>query len=392
MRSGSAPTASSAWPTSSSTDHNSRCVSTAPASSRDTSSRFATTRSSRAASSRMAATSESWSPSSSSTSSLASASALATIAVRGERRSCETARKSAVLITSLRRSASASSASTWSAARLTASASQFAPSRSCSVCFGGRKNQLNASMLAIETATAKPRPHATAIGSTAKTYSTPRLSTGTYGCSASIAPETTTTAPTLASSPTIRSIRRMPQRYSVERPVPGTAFGGARYLARSPLTVYRDQHGNDQDRDDVRDLDHRVDRRAGGVLVRIADRVACDCGLVGVRALAPVETVLDQLLRVVPRAAARGHRDGEEEPGDDRPDEQAAEHLHVDDPDDDREGDRHGRGQQHAADRRLRDDVDRAPVLGPRRPLHDPGVLAELAAHFLHDLAADASD
>src|SRR5947209_8227667 len=247
-------------------------------------------------------------------------------------------------------------------------------------------------MLAIETATAKPRPHATAIGSTAKTYSTPRLSTGTYGCSASIAPETTTTAPTLARSPTIRSIRLMLQRYSAERPVPGTAFGGTRYLPRSPLTVYRDQHGNDQDRDDVRDLDHRVDRRAGGVLVRVADRVARDCGLVGVGALAAVEAVLDQLLRVVPGAAARGHRDGEEEPGDDRPDEQAAEHLHVDDADDDRERDRHDRRQQHAADGRLRDDVDRAAVLRPRRALHDPGVLAELAAHLLHDLAADASN
>ena len=38
------------------------------------------------------------------------------------------------------------------------------------------------------------------------------------------------------------------------------------------------------------------------------------------------------------------------------------------------------------------DDVDRAPVLGPRRALHDPRVLTELAAHLLDHLAADPPD
>ena len=130
----------------------------------------------------------------------------------------------------------------------------------------------------------------------------------------------------------------------------------------------------------------------GRVLVGIADRVAGDRGGVGVGALAAVEAVLDQLLRVVPGAAARGHRDREEEAGDDRADEQAAEHPRVDDADDDREGDRDQRRQEHRLDRRAGDDVDRAPVLGPRRALHDPRVLAELAAHLLDDLAADAPD
>ena len=31
-------------------------------------------------------------------------------------------------------------------------------------------------------------------------------------------------------------------------------------------------------------------------------------------------------------------------------------------------------------------------VLGPGRPLHDPGDLAELSPHLLHDLSADATD
>ena len=54
--------------------------------------------------------------------------------------------------------------------------------------------------------------------------------------------------------------------------------------------------------------------------------------------------------------------------------------------------DRDQRRREHALDRRAGDDVDRAAVLGPRRPLHDPRVLAELAPHLLHDLAADAAD
>src|SRR5712691_1975901 len=106
--------------------------------------------------------------------------------------------------------------------------------------------------------------------------------------------------------------------------VPGTRSAGARHRF-CPSAVDRNEQRDDQDRDDVRDLDHRVDRRAGGVLVRVADGVPGDgCG-VSIGALAAVRTVLDQLLRVVPGAAARRHRDREEESRHDRPDQQAAE-------------------------------------------------------------------
>src|SRR5919198_2445644 len=92
---------------------------------------------------------------------------------------------------------------------------------------------------------------------------------------------------------------------------PADAYAAARPESRSTAgwpriesAVDRDDQGDDQDRDDVRDLDHRVDRRARGVLVRIPDRIAGDGRRVRLRALAPVGAVLDQLLRVVPRAAA----------------------------------------------------------------------------------------
>ena len=127
-------------------------------------------------------------------------------------------------------------------------------------------------------------------------------------------------------------------------------------------------------------------------LYGIADGVAGDRRGVRLGALAAVGAVLDRLLRVVPGAAARGHRDREEETGDDRADQQAAEHLDADDPDDDREADRDQRRREHRLDRRARDDADRAAVVGLLGVVHDPRVLAELAAHLLHDLAADPAD
>ena len=64
--------------------------------------------------------------------------------------------------------------------------------------------------------------------------------------------------------------------------------------------------GGDQQRDQVHDLDQRVDRGAGGVLERVAHGVADDGRLVRGRALAAVVAVLDQLLGVVPGAAGVG--------------------------------------------------------------------------------------
>ena len=62
-----------------------------------------------------------------------------------------------------------------------------------------------------------------------------------------------------------------------------------------------------QDRDDVRDLDERVDGRTGGVFIRITDGVARHGGLVGIAALAAEIPFLDELLGVVPRTAAGRH-------------------------------------------------------------------------------------
>src|SRR5690606_21434629 len=70
-----------------------------------------------------------------------------------------------------------------------------------------------------------------------------------------------------------------------------------------PAARHRDDAGEDQ-RHGVDDLDQRVDRGAGGVLVGVADGVADHAGGVRLRALAAVVAVLDVLLGVVPGAAA----------------------------------------------------------------------------------------
>src|SRR5229473_5686187 len=67
--------------------------------------------------------------------------------------------------------------------------------------------------------------------------------------------------------------------------------------------------GGDQDGNDIDHLDHGVDRRSGGVFVRVPHRVAGDGRRVGLRTLAPVVAVLDVFLRVVPGAAPGRHLD-----------------------------------------------------------------------------------
>ena len=104
-----------------------------------------------------------------------------------------------------------------------------------------------------------------------------------------------------------------------------------------------DDGRGDEHRDEVHDLDQRVDGRAGGVLEGVADRVADDRGLVGGGALAAVVAVLDDLLRVVPRAAAVREEHGHEAPGADGAGEEAGQGADAEtEADDDRRRGRRG--------------------------------------------------
>src|SRR3954449_10385744 len=94
--------------------------------------------------------------------------------------------------------------------------------------------------------------------------------------------------------------------------------------AFSGLVSATRQRCEQQQSDDVGDLDHRVHGRPGGVLVRIADGVAGHRGLVRLGTLATVIAVLDIFLGIVPGAAPAGHRNGDEQAGDDHAEQQSA--------------------------------------------------------------------
>src|ERR1700731_3590323 len=84
----------------------------------------------------------------------------------------------------------------------------------------------------------------------------------------------------------------------------------------------RGDHGGDQDGNDIDHLDHGVDRRSGGVLIRVPHRVTGHGRRVGLGALAPIVPVLDVFLGVVPGAAPGRHLDGQKDAGDDAPDQE----------------------------------------------------------------------
>src|SRR5213080_4307015 len=82
------------------------------------------------------------------------------------------------------------------------------------------------------------------------------------------------------------------------------------------------ENRDNQDRENVDDLDHRIDRRAGGIFVRIADGVTGNCRLVREGTFASKIAFLNELLGVVPRAASGGHGYGNKKAGDNRSHEQ----------------------------------------------------------------------
>ncbi len=121
----------------------------------------------------------------------------------------------------------------------------------------------------------------------------------------------------------------------------------------------------------------------------------------GFAALAAVMAILDVLLGIVPRAAARSHRDSDEKARDDHAEQQCTQCLEGiglarngfdDEIDDDRREHRQQRRDHHLLDRRLGDEIHRAGVIGLGRARHDARIVAELTAHFLDHRARRPAD
>src|SRR5215831_13530837 len=90
------------------------------------------------------------------------------------------------------------------------------------------------------------------------------------------------------------------------------------------LSVSSKENRDDQNRKNIDDLDHRIDRRACGIFVRIAHGVTGNCRLVRERTFAAKIAFLNELLGVVPCAAAGRHGYGNKKAGDNRSHEQTS--------------------------------------------------------------------
>ena len=156
-------------------------------------------------------------------------------------------------------------------------------------------------------------------------------------------------------------------------------------VGRLPGT-YLDEPGQEDEADDRHELDQDVERRTGGVLEGIADRVADDRSLVGVAALAAHVATFDTLLGVVPGAARVRHEDRLHDTHDESSSEQATERMHAPESRQDRSEDRDDARDDHLLERAIGRDLHAACGVRLDRTLHDVRVLAELTTDLLdHD-------
>src|ERR1035437_6194150 len=152
-------------------------------------------------------------------------------------------------------------------------------------------------------------------------------------------------------------------------------------------------HRHNQERHDIDDLDQRVDRRAGGVVVRVTDSVTGHSGFVGLRALAAEMVVFDVLLGVVPGTAAGTHGNGDKQAGHDGAHQQAAQSGWAEQQAD--QNWHHHRQQtwdHHFFDRGCGQHVNGSVVLRFAGTFHDALDFLELAAYFDHHGTGSAAN
>ena len=177
------------------------------------------------------------------------------------------------------------------------------------------------------------------------------------------------------------------------RPTMIAAATSAMMMRSDVVLVLADAHrhdgAGDQQRDQVHHLDQRVDGRAGGVLERVADGVADDRSPRGPaspcrrgRRPRPASWRCPRRHRSWPGRPPSGCRCRSRRPGSrparptPRPKPTAIGARTASRP-----------GRDQLAQRVPGDDVDDLAVLRPAGALHDPGDLAELAAHLEDDRA-----
>mmetsp|Transcript_29715 Transcript_29715/g.88231 ORF Transcript_29715/g.88231 Transcript_29715/m.88231 type:complete len:347 (-) Transcript_29715:1346-2386(-) len=164
---------------------------------------------------------------------------------------------------------------------------------------------------------------------------------------------------------------------------------------RPALLVREVRDGTSEDEgDDGRELHDNVERRARGVLERVADGVAGHGVLVGLGALHELLAEAagrDVLLRVVPRAARVAHGDGQLHGGDQGSREEARARVLAEAQAGDEGAEDHERARgDHLAQGGLRGDADAPGVVrGHLLRAHDLGELREALLHHVVGRHAD---
>ena len=75
------------------------------------------------------------------------------------------------------------------------------------------------------------------------------------------------------------------------------------FFSKTVAQLCLKENGNDQNRENIDDFDHRIDRGSARVLVGVSDRVAGDGSLVCFGAFAAEISLLDEFLGVFPRCS-----------------------------------------------------------------------------------------
>ena len=159
---------------------------------------------------------------------------------------------------------------------------------------------------------------------------------------------------------------------------------------------------NEQRREHKRDrgqqLDQDVQARAGRVFERIAQGIADDRGLVSIGTLAAVLPALDELLGVIPGAAAVIEESRHQDSSDSANQQESRYRLrtNTEHTEDETDGDGHGdcenTGNDHLLERADSDDIDAAAVIRFHCTLENAGIFSELPAHFVDNIVSGFTD
>ena len=166
----------------------------------------------------------------------------------------------------------------------------------------------------------------------------------------------------------------------VEEPVPSLGEVTTRVLAADLGERTGEDEGNNSHK-----LDENVEGGSRGILERISDGITDNGGLVGLRSLTTVHTLLDVLLGVIPSTSGVGGGDGHLDTRDEGTSEKSSKSLNTEEVSGEERGE-HDEGTRgdHLLERSIGRDGNATRVVGSLNTLKDTLVLRELATDLFN--------